>query len=112
MFCCQDTTVRIGLFNQISNVEIFIFSLGPSEINYRANIWALKEAGVTCILASNASGSLIQEIAPGDIVICDSFIDRTTKRIQTFYGNEEGHLKGVCHIPAHPAYSEALRQVF
>lgn len=86
-------------------------SLGPSEINYRANIWALKDAGVNAILASNASGSLVKEVKPGDFVFCDSFIDRTTKRTQTFYDMEPGHLHGVCHIPVHPAYSEPLRHV-
>ncbi|KAI6183389.1 S-methyl-5'-thioadenosine phosphorylase [Aphelenchoides bicaudatus] len=85
-------------------------SIGPSEINYRANIWALKDAGVNCILASNASGSLVKEVKPGDLVFPNSFIDRTTKRVQTFYDNEPGHLHGVCHIPVHPAYSEPLRQ--
>ncbi|KAI6242171.1 S-methyl-5'-thioadenosine phosphorylase [Aphelenchoides fujianensis] len=86
-------------------------SIDPSGINYRANLWALKEAGVSCIIASNASGSLIEEIRRGDFVFCDSFIDRTYKRVQTFYDGQEGHLKGVCHIPCHPIYNEKLRQV-
>lgn len=46
------------------------------NINYRANIWALKEEGCTHILATNACGSFIEEIAPGALVVIDSFIDR------------------------------------
>ncbi|CAD5225367.1 unnamed protein product [Bursaphelenchus okinawaensis] len=84
--------------------------IDPSGINYRANLWALKQAGVHAILASHASGSLVEEIKPGDFVFVDSFIDRTQKRQQTFYGKGEGELKGVCHIPCHPAYNEKLRQ--
>lgn len=50
------------------------------NINYRANIWALKEEGVTHIIASNACGSLQEDISPGTLVIIDSFIDRYNKR--------------------------------
>lgn len=48
----------------------------PGNVNYRANIWALKEQGCTHILASTATGSLQEHIKPGDIVILDNFIDR------------------------------------
>ena len=65
----------------------------PSEINYRANIWALKKLGVEFIIASAACGSLSEKIHPGDIVIIDQFIDRTKRRIDTFMGNGiVGHL--------------------
>ena len=47
----------------------------PSKVNYRANIWALKEAGCTHVIVSSACGSLQEDIAPGDLVIPDSFID-------------------------------------
>lgn len=47
----------------------------PSKVNYRANIWALKEAGCTHVIVSSACGSLQENIAPGDLVIPDSFID-------------------------------------
>lgn len=66
----------------------------PSNVNFRANIWAMKELGVTHILAPTACGSLRSEIKPGQLVFIDQFIDRTTKRHATFY---EGH--EVCHIP-------------
>jgi 5'-methylthioadenosine phosphorylase len=58
----------------------------PSEINFRANIFALKKLGVERIISVSAVGSLRQEIAPGDIVIPDQFIDRTTLRPSTFFG--------------------------
>ena len=51
----------------------------PSSINYRANIWALKEEGCTHIIATTACGSLQEEYAPGDIVFLDQFIDRLVK---------------------------------
>src|SRR3989344_1205879 len=57
----------------------------PSNINYRANIWALKELGCTHIIATTAVGSLQEDIAPGHLVFPDQFIDRTTKRAQSFY---------------------------
>lgn len=48
----------------------------PSKVNYRANIWALKSLGCTHVIASTATGSLQEDIAPGDLVLLDSFIDR------------------------------------
>jgi 5'-methylthioadenosine phosphorylase len=58
----------------------------PSEINYRANIDALKRAGVTDVLAFSAVGSLREELAPGTFVIPDQFIDRTFARQKSFFG--------------------------
>lgn len=51
-------------------------SIMPSNVNYRANIWALKEAGCTHIIATTATGSLQEHITPGDLVLLDNFIDR------------------------------------
>ncbi|MGB3904099.1 MAG: S-methyl-5'-thioadenosine phosphorylase [Anaerolineae bacterium] len=59
----------------------------PSEINVRANIYALKSLGVERIIAVNACGSMKEEIAPSDIVIPDQIIDRTKGRDSTFFGN-------------------------
>ena len=59
----------------------------PSDINYRANIWGLKALGVTHVVAVSAVGSLREEIAPGDFVLIDQFIDRTRHREDTFFGN-------------------------
>lgn len=60
----------------------------PHQINYRANIWALKQLGVTRILTSHAVGSLQKEIKPGDFVVLDQFVDRTRGRIDTFYDGQ------------------------
>ncbi|MEM3130624.1 MAG: S-methyl-5'-thioadenosine phosphorylase, partial [Nitrososphaerota archaeon] len=68
-------------------------SIPPHSINYRANIWALKEIGVERILAPSAVGSLQENIKPGDFVIPDQFIDRTWGRAGTFYDGGQ-----VCHI--------------
>ena len=62
--------------------------LPPHQINYRANIWALKELGVTQIITSHAVGSLQKEIKPGDLVVLDQFVDRTKARIDTFYDGQ------------------------
>ena len=58
----------------------------PSTINYRANIDALKRAGVTDVISVSACGSFREEMAPGDFVIVDQFIDRTFAREKSFFG--------------------------
>ena len=60
--------------------------LSPTDVNYRANIDALKRAGVTDILSVSACGSFREELAPGTFVIIDQFIDRTFKRESSFFG--------------------------
>lgn len=57
----------------------------PSEINFRANIFALKKMGVERILSVSAVGSMKEEIKPGHFAVPDQFIDRTTRRISTFF---------------------------
>lgn len=64
----------------------------PHMINYRANIWALKKIGVKQVIATNAVGSLKEEIAPGDFVIPHDFIDFTKMRQGTFYDNRTVHI--------------------
>ena len=59
----------------------------PTEINFRANIFAMKKLGVERIVSVSAVGSLQENIAPGHLVIPDQFIDRTTQRPSTFFGN-------------------------
>lgn len=83
----------------------------PTNVNYRANLFALKECGCHIILATTACGSLVEEAKPGDFVIVDQFIDRTTKRENTFYDGKEFSLKGVCHIPCSQPFSEVLRKL-
>jgi 5'-methylthioadenosine phosphorylase len=59
----------------------------PSEINYRANIYALKSLGVTRILSASAVGSMKPTLHPRDVVLPDQFVDRTTRRQATFFGD-------------------------
>ena len=59
----------------------------PSGINYRANIDALKQIGVTDLVSISACGSLKEELAPGMFVVVDQFIDRTFAREKSFFGN-------------------------
>jgi len=81
-------------------------NLSPAEVPSRANIYALKSLGVEHIIAICSSGSFKQEIKPGDLLIPDQIIDRTHKRISSFF---EGGI--VAHIPfAHP-FCPTLRQV-
>jgi 5'-methylthioadenosine phosphorylase len=72
--------------------------LSPSDINYRANIDALKRAGVTDLVSLSACGSFKEELPPGTLVLVDQFVDRTHKRESSFFG------KGlVAHVSmAHP----------
>jgi len=60
-------------------------TIPPSAVPFRANIYALKALGVTHILASGATGSLREEIRPRDLVVPDQVIDRTTRRVGTFF---------------------------
>ena len=59
----------------------------PSELPFRANIWALKSLGAERVIAVSAVGSLREEIRPGDLVVPDQFIDRTFRRAGTFFGD-------------------------
>ena len=58
----------------------------PGEINYRANIYAMKELGVERIISVSAVGSLQEELKPGEFVVPDQFVDRTKLRVSTFFG--------------------------
>ncbi len=60
-------------------------TLSPSQVPYRANIWAMKQLGVSRVIASGATGSLREQIQPGHLVICDQVIDRTSGRASTFF---------------------------
>jgi 5'-methylthioadenosine phosphorylase len=57
----------------------------PHSINYRANAWAFKELGVSRVIGPCAAGSLKRDVRPGEFVVCDQLVDRTTGRIDTFY---------------------------
>ncbi|KAK3742355.1 hypothetical protein QZH41_020499, partial [Actinostola sp. cb2023] len=83
----------------------------PTDINYRANIHALKQEGCTHVVVTTACGSLQAHYKPGDLVFPDQFIDRTTKRASTFYDGKEGSLEGVCHAAMHEPYCPLTRQI-
>ncbi|BCJ85432.1 S-methyl-5'-thioadenosine phosphorylase [Effusibacillus dendaii] len=79
----------------------------PHRVNYRANIAALRQLGVKQVLATAAVGSLKEEIAPGELLIVDDFIDMTKSRETTFYEGENG----VVHIDMSDPYCGRLRRL-
>jgi 5'-methylthioadenosine phosphorylase len=84
-------------------------TIPPSKVNNRANIFALKDAGCTHIIATTACGSLREEIRRGDLVIPDQFIDFTRRRDITFFDEfEPGDLK---HAPMADPFDQYLRSV-
>ena len=80
--------------------------LPPHRINYRANVWALHQLGVTRLLGPCASGSLQPDVKPGHFVVCDQLIDRTYGREQTFFDGP-----GAVHVSLAEPYCPQLRQV-
>ena len=80
----------------------------PSQVNYRANIHALKELGATHIIATTACGSLREEIERGHFVILDQFIDFTRKRANTFH---DDFSKGSVHTGMADPFDASLRNV-
>ncbi len=99
---------------KISGVEVCflarhskVHGIPPSNINFRANIWALKQEGCDFILATTAVGSLRQEIKPGNLVFPNQFIDFTKQRKMTFHDKDEGAI----HTPMSEPYSEKLRNI-
>src|ERR1700739_1304362 len=59
----------------------------PSEINFRANICAMKQLGVARIISASAVGSLQEDLRPGEFLVPDQFVDRTKNRVSTLFGN-------------------------
>lgn len=78
----------------------------PHMINYRANIWALRELGVKRIIAPSAVGSLDYKFKPGDIILPDQFVDLTKRRAYTFYDGPQ-----VCHVSMADPLCSDLRTV-
>lgn len=78
----------------------------PHVIPYRANAWAMKELGVTRIIGPTCVGSLQATVKPGDFVICDQFIDRTSGRADTFY---DGPV--TTHISSADPYCPTMRKM-
>lgn len=81
--------------------------LAPGDINYRANIDAMKRAGVTDIISISACGSFHEHLAPGHFVLVDQFIDRTTTREKSFFGKGFVAHLSMAH-PVCPALGDAL----
>jgi len=81
----------------------------PTQVNFRANLWALKEVGCTHILATTAVGSLKLEIGRGDLVILDQFIDFTHHRDTTYFEKFEPGVMN--HTPMADPFNKDLRQL-
>lgn len=102
----------------INGVEVAILSrhgrrhtIPPSQVNYRANINALKIHGCTHILATTACGSLRDHIKPGDFVVVDQFIDFTKRRITTFHEEFAGGSENAVHTPMADPFDSKLRKI-
>ena len=103
------------LSGEINNLQIYFLPRhgrghyhSPSTVPYKQNIYALKKLGVTNILSVSACGSLKDDLAPGDFVLVDQFIDRTYLREKSFFG------KGcVAHVSlAHPTCNNFSKIIF
>ena len=81
-------------------------TLPPHRINYRANVWAMKQVGVRRIVGPSACGSLKPELEPGTFVICDQFVDRTRGREDTFYDGPQ-----TTHVSAADPYCPELARI-
>jgi 5'-methylthioadenosine phosphorylase len=102
--------VRIG---QIDGAEVAFMprhgdehTLPPHRINYRANVWAMKEVGVRRIVGPAACGSLKPELEPGTFVVCDQFVDLTRMREDTFYDGPQ-----TTHVSAADPYCPDLSRL-
>jgi 5'-methylthioadenosine phosphorylase len=81
-------------------------TLPPHRINYRANVWAMKQVGVRRILGPAACGALKPELEPGTFVVCDQFVDRTRGREDTFYDGPQ-----TTHVSAAEPYCPDLARL-
>jgi 5'-methylthioadenosine phosphorylase len=77
----------------------------PHRVNFRANVWAMREAGVRRIIGPCACGSLQPDLHPGTFVVADQFVDRTSARADTFYDDR------TVHVSAADPYCPELRQI-
>ena len=104
------------VYGQLSGHEVVFLprhgaghTIPPHEVNYRANIWALKQTGATRVIAVNAVGGISDGyLVPGTLVVPDQIIDYTYGRAHTFFGSE---LKKVTHVDFSYPYCEELRKV-
>ena len=101
---------------QIAGKQVYLLArhgrrhtIPPTQVNYRANIYALREQGCDFILATTAVGSLREEIDRGHLVILDQFIDFTRHRSTTFHERFDPH--SPTHTPMADPFSEYLRDI-
>ncbi len=85
-------------------------TIPPSQINSRANLWALQEMGCRRVLATAASGSLREELVPGELVIPDQFIDFTRQRPITFHQQFASGIENARHTPMADPFDEGGRR--
>jgi 5'-methylthioinosine phosphorylase len=102
------------VFGRLHNQELVFLSrhgdphrVPPHKVNYRANLWALKEAGVGGVVAVAAVGGIRADMAPGQLVVPDQIIDYTYGRTHTFFEDDLSH---VTHIDFTHPYSAWLRE--
>jgi 5'-methylthioadenosine phosphorylase len=81
-------------------------TIPPHRINYRANVWAMHSLGVKAVISPCAAGSLQLHVRPGDFVVCDQFVDRTSGRADTFF---DGPI--VTHLSSAETYDPVLREL-
>ena len=81
-------------------------TIPPHRINYRANVWAMRSLGVKAIISPCSAGSLQAHVKPGEFVLCDQFVDRTSGRADTFF---DGPI--VTHVSSAGIYDRELRVV-
>ncbi len=81
-------------------------TIAPHKVNYKANVWAMKEIGCKRVISPCAAGSLQKHVKPGDIVFCDQYVDKTHGRLDTYF--EEGNIQ---HISSAEPYCPQLREV-
>jgi 5'-methylthioadenosine phosphorylase len=104
-------------FGQIGDKDVVLLArhgrkhtLTPTQVNNRANIHALKEAGCSVIIATTAVGSLREEIGRGHLIVPDQFLDFTRHRAATFFDSfEVGQIK---HTPMSDPFDSKLREIF
>lgn len=81
-------------------------SIAPHKVNYRANVWAMKEIGCKYVISPCAAGSLQKHVKPGDIVFCDQYANWTNGRADTYF--EEGEIQ---HVSSAEPYCPKLREI-
>ena len=107
------SALKVG---KIAGVDVVLLSrhgrehtIPPTQVNYRANIQALKDIGCTHIFATTAVGSLREEIGRGDLIILDQFIDFTKQRKSTFHESFRPHEP--VHTPMADPFDARLRKI-